>query len=299
MSATHERQGHAPAASAIRDEVLRLGPEGQLVGIVSHPPGGTPQSPPQPAVIVLNAGVLHRTGPHRLHVSLSRRLADRGFVTLRLDLGGIGDSIASTDATTFRESAVADTRTAMAGLEGAFGARRFVIFGICAGADNALATALADERVAGVVLVDPAMYETRRSQLRELRRKLAATGSVAAIARRAARVALRHARAALEQWQKRGQPPPPPEEGREYPAPETTLQRVETLLARGVRIFAVYAGNHGAGYNHADQVFETFPGLRGRIDHAYFGDANHTFTQLDDQAQLIESVARWISSRFH
>jgi hypothetical protein len=239
---------------------------------------------------------LHRVGPHRLHVALTRRLAEQGFASLRLDLGGIGDSTASSDATTFRDSAVADTRAAMTGLGDAVGARRFVIFGVCAGADNALATALVDDRVAGVVLVDPAMYETRRSRLRELRRRLAELGPQE-LARRGARAALRRARDTLERL-RRPAAPAPPAEGREYPPSQEFLRQIERLLARGVRVLAVYAGSHREDYNHPDQVFEVFPGLRGRIDRAYFPDANHTFTQLVDQAALIDTTSRWIASRF-
>ena len=146
---------------------MRFGSEAQLVGIVTRPNAPLPTS-----VVILNAGVLHRVGPHRLHVLLARRLAERGFQALRLDLGGIGDSVASSDATTFRESAVADTRLAMTGLA----TRSHVIFGVCAGADNALATALADDRVAGIVLVDPYVYPTRLATVRALRMKIRRLG---------------------------------------------------------------------------------------------------------------------------
>jgi pimeloyl-ACP methyl ester carboxylesterase len=294
MTATRERQGHEPAAPIIRDEVLRLGPEGQLVGIVSQP-GGKSRTPPAPAVIVLNAGVLHRVGPHRLHVSLTRRLAELGFASLRLDLGGIGDSTASSDAPTFRESAVADTRAAMTGLGDALGARRFVIFGVCAGADNAIATALVDDRVAGIVLVDPAVYATWRSQLRELRARLAGPGSVPKAVRWAARGARKNLRRRIERMRRGGEPPA---EGREYPPLDKLRAQLVTLVERGVRVFAVYAGIHGEGYNHVDQFYETFPELRGRVDRAYFPDANHTFTQLEDQAALIGVTTRWVASRF-
>src|SRR5262249_13402051 len=158
----------------------------QLVGILSHPPGGTSTarsnttSPaaPEPAFVILSSGVLHRVGPHRLHVHLARRIAATGRASLRLDVGGVGDSIASSDAPTFRESAVADTRAVMTGLTSAVGARRFVLFGVCSGADNSIATALADERVAGIVLVDPPTYPTRMSQLRYLRARVAEHGSM-------------------------------------------------------------------------------------------------------------------------
>jgi pimeloyl-ACP methyl ester carboxylesterase len=248
-------------------------------------------------VIVLNAGVLHRVGPHRLHVALTRRLAERGFAGMRLDLGGIGDSVASSDAATFRESAVADTRAAMTGLGDALGARRFVLFGICAGADNALATALADDRVAGIVMIDAAVYATRRSVLRELRKRLAEPGGIPDALRWGAGRARRRLRAELARL-RRGVTAEPPAEGRETPPIETFRAQLAGVAGRGVRVLAVYAGMHGERYNDADQIFESFPELRGRIDRMYFPDANHTFTQLDDQAALIEVTVQWIANRF-
>lgn len=298
MTSTHEGQGRQPPGqAAVRDEVLRLGPEGQLVGIVSHPAGGKPLTPPATAVIALPAGVLHRVGPHRLHVALARRLAGRGLPALRLDLGGIGDSLATSDAATFRDSAVADTRAAMTGLEDALGARRFVLFGICAGADNALATALADDRVAGVVLVDAAVYPTPRSLVRELRRRLAGPGGLPDAARWGARHARDRLRAELARIRRRGAAAPPSER-RENPPFEAFGSQLARLADRGAGVLVVYAGIYGEGYNDADQIYEWFPALRGRIDRAYFPDANHTFTQLDDQAALIDATLRWIARRF-
>jgi pimeloyl-ACP methyl ester carboxylesterase len=298
MSATHERQGHAPApAVPVRDEVLRLGPEGQLVGIVSHPTPGKPRTSPAPAVLVLNAGVLHRVGPHRLHVALTRRLAALGLPGVRLDLGGIGDSTATSDAATFRESAVADTRAAMTGLADVLGARRFVIFGICAGADNALATALVDERVAGIVLVDAAVYATPRSLARELKKRLAAPGGLEDAARWGARRVRRRLKHDLARF-RRGLRAEPAAEGRENPPMEAFRSQLASLADRGVRVLSIYAGMHNENYNDADQIFETFPELRGRIDRAYFPEANHTFTQLEDQAALLDTVERWFADRF-
>lgn len=294
MSATRESQGHEAVAAIVRDEAIRLGPEGQLVGIVSYPPGGTPSASPAPTAIVLNAGVLHRVGPHRLHVTLARRLAARGVPCARIDLGGIGDSVATSDAATFRESAVADTRAAMDGLGRALGARRFAIFGVCAGADNALATALADERVAAVVLVDPAVYPTPRSVVRELRRRAAAPGGISQALRWGARKARDRVRRELVRM-RRGAAPPA--EGREYPPPQVFGAELARLADRGVRVLAVYTGIHDERYNHEDQLFESFPRLRGRIDRAFFPEANHTFTELEDQAALIEVVVRWIAGR--
>lgn len=272
----------------LRDEALRFGSDEQLVGIVTHP-----GHPAQTAVLLLNAGVLHRIGPHRLHVSLARRLASLGFTALRLDLGGIGDSVASSDAPTFRESAVADTRLAMSGLD----ARHHVIFGICAGADNALATALVDDRVAGIVLVDPYVYPSRKATLRDLRAKLERMGPRESV-RWGIRVITRRVRAQLERLRDGGKTKTDEPQGRVAPPIDDFRMQLAALVERGVKILAVYSGSLGTAYNHEDQLFELFPELRGKVDRAYFPHANHTFTELDAQRALIDTVSRWIAARF-
>jgi len=306
MTATHERQGQHPLETIVRDDVLQLGPDGQLVGIVSRLASSLVRSTtirtsssaaPEHGFIILNAGVLHRVGPHRLHVSLARRIAALGLTSLRLDLGGIGDSIASSDATNFRDSAVADTRAAMTGLTEAVGARRFVLFGVCSGADNSIATALADDRVAGIVLVDPPTYPTRRGQLRHLRQRASNRGSVRELIRTGLDVAARELRRAAVRFN-RYPIDAPASEGRELPPVAMFGAQLTALADRGVRIFAVYSGIHGARYNHPDQLFELFPELRGRIDHAYFPAANHTFTELGTQAELLDVVTAWVTKRF-
>ena len=150
---------------------MALGAEANLIGVLSEPDRALPspappRSTPRPVVILLNAGVLHRVGPHRLHVNLARRLAARGITSLRLDLSGIGDSPSVPGARSFRESAVADTKAAMDQLAVELGAERFVLFGLCSGADNALATAEVDPRVVGVVVIDPPAYVTPRARAR-------------------------------------------------------------------------------------------------------------------------------------
>ncbi len=264
----------------VREVVRRFGPDEQLVGIVSQPAAAAATS-----VVILNAGVLHRVGPHRLHVVLARRLAERGFPTLRLDLGGIGDSIPSSHAATFRESAVADTRMAMSGLA----TPRCVLFGVCAGADNALATAQVDDRVAGIVLVDPYVYPSRQSKLRHLRARLAGMTPIETVGWGIGYV---------EQRLRRVAAPAAPGGGREYPPIADFRHQLGALVAKGVQILAVYSGTHGPKYNHADQLFEWFPELRGRIECVYHPAANHTFTELEAQAELIGVVDTWISARF-
>jgi hypothetical protein len=111
---------------------------------------------------------------------------------------------------------------------------------------------------------------------------------------KAAGLGLQHAIAQL-----RGRDEPAPASGKRE-APPLPVYRAQWtgLVERGVRILAIFSGIHGAGYNHPDQLFEWFPALRGRIEHAYFSDANHTFTELAVQAELIDTVTRWMAKSF-
>ncbi|MEP6861902.1 MAG: hypothetical protein ABJE66_14845 [Deltaproteobacteria bacterium] len=292
MTAMHERHRRASRAP-VSEAVLRFGDADQLVGILSQPESPRASAP---VVVILNAGVLHRVGPHRLHVVLARRLAAAGVTCLRLDLGGIGDSVNSSDATTFRDSAVNDTRLVLGGLAARLGATRFVIFGVCAGADNAIATALVDDRVAGIAVVDPHTYASRRGRLRALYTKLSARSPkqsvqwIAKVAERRARATLDRLRALRDRAEA-----PEQEEGRSPPPLAQFRADLDTLVARGAKILAIYSGIHGAKYNHPNQLFELFPELRGKVESAYFSNANHTFTELDEQAELIALVSDWMA----
>ena len=96
----------------MRERTLLFGDGKSLVGIITEPPPSD-EVLARPAVILLNAGLLHRIGPNRVHVRLARRLAEAGFVVMRFDYSGIGDSRPRTDDTPFARSALAETRQCM------------------------------------------------------------------------------------------------------------------------------------------------------------------------------------------
>jgi pimeloyl-ACP methyl ester carboxylesterase len=271
--------------AVVAEWVAWFGDEENLVAIVSEP------SPPKPVpcVLILNAGVLHRVGPHRLHVHLARGLAASGHRVARLDLSGIGDSRALPGRMTFRESSVADIRTALDGLVDEGDSTGFILFGICSGADNALAAAQVDPRIRGLVLVDPPAYATPGSKRRHARGRL---GGKQAWLRLPARIALAALRRVAMVFKKRSSMPAA-EGGRELPPIEEYRRQLNALVQRDVRILAIYSGVLGARYNRENQLFEAFPELKGKVDCAYFPDANHTFTELSAQAALQARVIGW------
>jgi pimeloyl-ACP methyl ester carboxylesterase len=135
------------------ERIMLFGSEG-LVGIVTEPADpGLAQS--RPAVVFINAGMVHRIGPNRMYVRLARHLAGRGFRSVRFDLSGIGDSRHRRDGLPADESAVLETRQVMDAVEQTTGCRSFVLAGLCSGAVTAFHTAVGDPRVVGGVLLNP------------------------------------------------------------------------------------------------------------------------------------------------
>jgi hypothetical protein len=167
------------AGVELREQPLTLEtPDGPLFGILAEALGARAEL----CAVLINAGAQRRTGPNRMWVEIARRWAARGVPTLRFDLAGIGDSdgdsarlvqVAAIYAQTYGRQA----RAALDALAGRGLPERFVVLGLCAGGYWSLHTALADERVRTVVMLNPrsliwdeGVYGARRA--RELRERL-------------------------------------------------------------------------------------------------------------------------------
>jgi alpha-beta hydrolase superfamily lysophospholipase len=157
-------------------------PFGALFGILTEPCGATAQL----TAVLLNAGPQRRIGPNRMWVETARRWASQGVATARIDLAGLGD--ADGDALRFTDTAafytgefVDQVRAVMNDLESRGLPGRFVLMGLCAGAFWSAHTALADERVVSVYLLNPRalVWDAWTSTARRVRamRELALRGS--------------------------------------------------------------------------------------------------------------------------
>jgi hypothetical protein len=107
-------------------------------------------------LVILNTGVNHRVGSHRTSVELARGAAKLGFASLRFDVGGVGDSPsqrAQEQNFPYNRGNADDARVALDHLA-ARGHQRFLLTGICSGGMNSFHAALADDRVAALVLTN-------------------------------------------------------------------------------------------------------------------------------------------------
>ena len=126
----------------IRESVVRLG-DG-LIGVVSETDAN---GPPTTGIILLPGSSGHRVGTHRISVPMSREWAARGYLTMRFELGGNGDSQAPPDAAEnqpFPAHAADNIRAAVQALRARYRLESVVVIGHCAGAWASYRAAVAD-----------------------------------------------------------------------------------------------------------------------------------------------------------
>jgi pimeloyl-ACP methyl ester carboxylesterase len=138
-----------------------------------------PDVPSPVTVVLLNAGALRRTGPHRAWVDCARRWLLDGVTSLRVDMEGIGDSDGSEpgEEDLYGSEYVAQVRALLDGLPALGVPSRVVLMGLCGGAYWSFQVTQADLRVVHALLVNPKALEWHPTRApveasRELRKVL-------------------------------------------------------------------------------------------------------------------------------
>ncbi len=273
----------------MREKVLKFGASRGLVGILTEPAPGTPV---KPSVVLLNSGILHHVGASRLYVQVARQLAAAGHAAFRFDFSGIGDSESRKDTLGAAESALVETREAMDLLAGRRGNDKFILFGLCSGADMGFKVACEDPRVVGLIQLDPFAYRTRGYWLRHYGPKLLSPAAWQ-----------NFIQVRLQRWKASRQPVSideateyvAPEYRRIFPPREQVEARLRTLVDRGVRLLNIFSDGQPDHINHGAQYARAFPALDfgDQLRVEYVPYAAHTFTDLGDQGRVIATVADW------
>lgn len=263
------------------EQVHRFGSARHLVGIAGAPAASRSEI----GVVVLNAGMVHHVGPFRLHVELTRRLNALGYPTLRFDLSTLGDSGASRDSRTRVEQVRGDVDDAMQLLASDSGCRRFVLVGLCSGAQNVHTVARNDPKVVGAVFLDGYAYRTLGYRLRRYLPRLLDP-------RRWPRFRRRGKRAAREAAEPVFAVAPSPRD-------EVKADFVH-MLDRGMKMFLVYSGGISAYFNHARQFRECFGQVMKRpgVSTAYLAECDHTYILTGDRDRLLGRIEHWLAENF-
>lgn len=154
------------AGDGFFEESVILTGEGPLVALWCRPNLGGRDA----AVIFVSAGRTPHMGWARMNVEFARRLARDGITSLRIDIGGLGDSppVAGRRAQVLYDDAPRrDIAVAVEALKRA-GFTRITLVGLCSGAHLAFHTAVEHEEVTGLVLVNLQKFIWRTSDRLEI-----------------------------------------------------------------------------------------------------------------------------------
>jgi dienelactone hydrolase len=289
----------------MKEQAFLFGADRSLVGVVTDP-AEEKHGNQLPAVIILNSGIVHRVGLNRLHVKMARNLAASGFVVMRFDFSGIGDSNVREDHLPFQKSAMAETQAAMNYLAATRGIERFVVIGICSGAAVSIRTACADSRVAGIIPIN------NRGYFHGFNAESSATFRNRALAHHYRRIAFSSSfkgknwlKAITGKVDYRGFLRVAGFQLSNLFAPKKDLGvasenpfelNMRLLADRGVQVLLVHSeGDEGLDYL---QVIAGKEGLKQRQSQLFrleiIPGANHTFTLLWSQKHLLKLVEDWL-----
>jgi dienelactone hydrolase len=254
----------------MREFSCRFGSGERLVGIVT-----APDAPDRRVGLVLvTAGISPKSGPFRLYAELARRVARDGFVALRFDLGGIGDSRLEATSNPLATRTLREIGAAVDYLTKGHDADTVVLCGLCSGAEDSFRAAESDARVGGVVMIDPFAYKTsgwawRHVAFGSKRRLLRAAGIYRPL------ITAKKALVAYKYME----------------APESS-RILRALLKRHAHVHFIYTGGSPV-FNHTGQLQAMFPDIDfaqlATLD--YFPHLDHTQLLETDRRELVEAIA--------
>lgn len=267
----------------IREQVFTYGEHQHGIGVLSEP-GDTTDSP---IVVLLNAGLSHRAEPYRLNVLLARELAEKGYIAVRVDLSGKGDSPARSTLTN-RESVALDWSFIKMSLEKLYGSRTLLIFGLCSGADNGIKICADDPMVKGLILLDPVSRQDSGFRKRDFINKI--TNPYKWM--RLHRILLRRLGK-----KKSGENSllSSPMDLRDEPNSQDMDRCFEGLVHKSGRVLAVFTSQALYHYNSEGQFAGAMgvDGLESIVEEVFWPNAKHIFPIEAHRNRLIEKAADW------
>ena len=273
----------------LTEEPLQFGEGGRLFGILTLPSVPPCNAQALPVFVFLNAGLLHRVGPYRLYVRLVRNLAQMGFSSLRVDLAGRGDSPERFGLTN-QQSVAADYEEIVGVLESRLGRLRLVLGGLCSAADNAIRLARADQRVIGMLLLDPVCSLDDGFRARAVIMKYTNPARYLVWLKRRLNLL---ATLPGENWNDSEMIDPLTL--RDAPTGEQLRAAFEAICERRGRVLSVFTQYAAQYYNQLGQLGRTLDvvGYQRFCTEIFWPQMAHTYTLELHRRRLIEEIKNW------
>jgi pimeloyl-ACP methyl ester carboxylesterase len=277
----------------ISEQAVLLGQRQSLVGVLARAVAEMPAD--GSAVVILNTGIIHRVGHHRMFVTMSRALAAAGHTVLRFDFSGIGDSDPRNDGLSPLASCMADIKDALDWLERNCQASRVILVGLCSGADHAVLYGHTDDRVAALILMDPTIPATFRYYVHFIGSRVTRLRSwirVATGRSRAARIWLGQAAHVVRPWPMSR--PVMMSSSINHDKMDIHYQR---SVDKNISMLAIFTDDT-TRQTYREQIFDALPNVSfgDRLTLELLPGTNHTFILESDRSRLIRLIVEWVES---
>lgn len=150
LSTTTETMDLNESSSSLKVKQKTLtieAPSGQLFAIEHRPA----QQQVNQCVIMLNSGMVNRTGPQRVYWAFANQACQSNMAVIRVDLAGVGDSVAEIYETHFDNHRKEDVNAVFEYARSQWPDAQIILQGICAGARIAFKAAAENPDVAGLL----------------------------------------------------------------------------------------------------------------------------------------------------
>jgi len=274
------------------EEAVFIGENRNLAGIVHCPE--IPRDG-NPAVLFVNGGFLHKTGPYRLYTDSARELQQAGFYVLRFDFSGFGDS-EQNDAVAVSKNSDHDIKAAVDYMANQYDCRFFAGCGLCSGADDLLEFSVQDERINALLFLDAPGFRTPRYLVNRVfhhyRHRLLDFGKWIRFKRRLLGL--------FQDNQDAQSPLTLEDEYRPLMESGNLLRTVDTLVSRSTKLHFIYTGGVFQYYNYAGQVFDMFATLElnGHVSESYHRDCDHMFLLQSHRQNVLQDMLGWFNETF-
>ena len=288
----------------LNEQAVMLGPRKSLVSVITKDKAAAATAD-RPTIVILNSGIVHRVGANRMTVRLARALAAAGHTVVRFDLSGVGDSEPRPEAIEPLDAALADIRDVLDSLEAGQNGRRFILGGLCSGANHTVVYAGTARRVVGTVLLEPSFPPGLKHYAHHFGRRIVRLDSWRRLARREHRL-----------WRALGQrisrvagrgsatgvngDAGPVDEPRQAkitdPEIRAFLESAYTRLRdREIPLMVVLSGE---SWYYRESFLDAFPRVRfgDRLRLEFLEHADHVFTSQDARTRVIRFLEDWTKS---
>jgi hypothetical protein len=277
------------------EQILQFGTGKELTGVFTR--AGDSHENVSPALLLLNAGFIHRVGFNRFNTDLARQLMKHGFSSLRFDLHGLGDSYKFNGKGSYDTQSLIDIKEAIDTLLEKSNSEKCILVGLCSGADFAHTVAVNDTRVGGVVFLDGYAFPTIGFYLHDY-------GPVFFNPSKIAHFILKKIAGSIHRKKNMSPDVNATLEAeiytREFPPKKKITAEIQQLIDRGTELYYIYSGGVPVYYNYEGQFRAMFRNVqfKNKVSYNFLKEADHTYTLLTPRHKLMTLVTEWVRKKF-